>query len=100
MMRGKRRFGALAGNLHRQISRADFQSLFVHERHRAVETIKNLLPLAAIGDHVVAPQQAEMMTHGRLRQTQFLAKRSDVLLSLGKGQQNVQPGFIGKKFKE
>ena len=56
------------GNLHHEIRRRDLHRAFIHQRHRGVQRIEDLLPLAPVGDHVVAPQQAKMMAHRRLRQ--------------------------------
>jgi hypothetical protein len=89
-----------AGNLHHEIRGGDFHRAFIHERHRRVKRIKDLLSLAAIGDHVIAAKQTEMMAYGRLRKPQFLAKGSNIPLTPGEGQENVQARFVGKQSKE
>jgi hypothetical protein len=97
-----REMGAFSatGNLHHEIRGGDFHRAFIHERHGRVKRIKDLLSLAAIRNHVIAAKQTEMMAHGRLRKPQLLAKGSNIPLTPGEGQENIQARFVGKQSKE
>jgi hypothetical protein len=75
----------MTGNPDHEIRGPDFHRGFIRERHPGVKRVKHLLALAAIGDHIIAPQQTKMMTHRGLWKPQFFAKGSDVPFALGQG---------------
>jgi hypothetical protein len=95
MMPRKMRGLPVTRNLHHKIRGFDFHRGFIRESHPAVKRVEHLLPLAAIGDHVIAPQQTKMMAHRGLWKPQFFAKGSDVPLAPGQGQKNVHARLIG-----
>jgi len=95
MIRRKIRGIAVMGNFHHDIGGGDFHGVFIGEGDPGVERVKDLLALAAIGNHVVAPQQTEMVADGGLWKPQFFAKGRDVPFTPGQGQKDVQARFIG-----
>ena len=60
-----------------------------------VEFVKDLFPVAAVGDEVTHPQQPQVMADGGLREAQLFAEARHVPLASGQKHQDVQPGLIG-----
>jgi hypothetical protein len=85
----------MRGNPDHEIRGLDLHRGFIRQRHSGVKGVKHLFALAAIGDHIVAPQQTKMMTHRGLWKPQFFAKGSNVPFALGQGQKNIQTRFVG-----
>ena len=57
------------------------------------QTVENLLSHAPIADHVVHPQQPQMMAHRRLRQMQRLTQLSHIAFSGTEQQKDVRSRF-------